>query len=563
MKLLNFIILLVAYLLTISVVTSEEVTLTAGPVTCDYKNKDTSDDYSSPNATIKCSDSTCTVSGSGATASDGLLNINAAGTYVIQGSLNGQVKIEVTKEDFVHLVLNGVIITSNDGPAIYGVTADKITMTLVGDNTLTDSSNYTNLVDEEPDACLFTDSDLSINGTGSLSVTGKYGDAIRCKKDLKIVSGNITVPSAVQRGIKAKNSICIKDGTIDINSTNTAIKVTKDDDAGKGYIVIDGGNVAISTEKDGIHAETHLTIRGGYVNVKKCAEGIEGQMIDIIGGEVHVLASDDGINASKISTTDTNNTTSNMKRNPEGKPGGNPGGNPGDNQQSTGTDGSVYINIVGGKTYVTVSGNDADGIDSNGVLYIGGNAEVYTSIEGGDVYGNMAALDAEGTNAIVEGATVIVTASNSGGGGKMGGRNKRQGPQGDHGNMGGMNGMGGMGETGSIYQPYIQISVNSQTVNTKIEVKDSSNNVIGTFTPDVSYSTVLFTSPSMKAGESYTVVTGNDSVVVSATEAATGSVNAPSVTSPDQVLESSSDGFKVQPKLTAFLILILSFILLN
>jgi len=95
---------------------------------------------------------------------------------------------------------------------------------------------------------------------------------------------------------------------IDINSTNTAIKVTKDTDATKGYIVVDGGNIAVSTEKDGIHAETHLTIRDGYINVLKSKEGIEGQMIDILGGEVHVLATNDGINASKI----TNSTETNL-----------------------------------------------------------------------------------------------------------------------------------------------------------------------------------------------------------------------------------------------------------
>jgi len=97
------------------------------------------------------------------------------------------------------------------------------------------------------------------------------------------------------------------------------------------------------------------------------------------------------------------------------------GGKGGQNQPATGTDGSVYINIVGGKVFVTISGNDCDGIDSNGVLYIGGEAEVYTSIEGGDIFGNMAALDAEGFNAITANATVIVTAESKG---NKGGKNQ-------------------------------------------------------------------------------------------------------------------------------------------
>jgi len=509
-----FIIFIINFLV-FSQVLSEELTLTAGPVTCEYKNKDKIEDYDeSSDVNIKCNTSTCTINGSGATFSNNIVSITAAGTYIIQGTLNGQVRIEVTKDDFVHLVLNGVTIASSSGPAIYGVEADKITITLIGENSLSDSDNYT-VVDEEPDACLFIDSDLSINGSGSLTVTGNYSDAIRCKKDLKIISGNITIPNAVERGIKAKNSVCIKDGTIDVNSSNTAIKATKDTDPLKGYVVIDGGSITVSTGKDGIHAETHLTIRGGYVNVLKCQEGLEGQMIDILGGEVHVKSSDDGINASKIS-----DTTSTKKRGFSG------GSSFGGSTQSTGTDGSVYINIVGGKTYVVVEGSDVDGIDSNGVLYIGGEAEVYVSISGGDIYGNMAALDSEGTNAIVSGPTVFVTASS-----QSSSRNhKRQGPS-----FGGSSGMGGsMGETGTVHQPYIKTTITSQNANTSITVKDSNSNIIGSYTPDVTYSTILFTSPKMTAGETYTIITGSKTTTVTVSQPSTEEVKAPSITSPDE-----------------------------
>ncbi|OUM64135.1 hypothetical protein PIROE2DRAFT_9174 [Piromyces sp. E2] len=534
--------LFITLFLTVSLVSSEEITLTAGPVTCEYKTKDTDESYNATSdVNIQCSDSSCTVKGSGASFSNSIVSITAAGTYIIQGTLKGQVRIEATKDDFVHLILNGITITSSSGPAIYGVTADKITITLVGENILTDSVNYT-VVDEEPDACLFIDSDFAINGTGSLTVTGKYGDAIRCKKDMKIVNGNITIPSAVQRGIKAKNSICIKDGTIDINSTNTGLKVTRTDNAEKGFIVIDGGNITISTSNDGIHSETHLTIRGGYVNISKSKEGLEGQMVDIIGGEIHVKATDDGINASKISDSSSSSSTSNA---------GGPGG--GMQNSGTGTDGSVYINIVGG--------NDVDGIDSNGVLYIGGEAEVYTSISGGDVYGNMAALDAEGSNAIVSGPTVFVTAGQNSGG-RM---RKRQGPGGGHsgGNQNGPGGMGNMGESGIIKQPYIQTIVNSQNASTKITVKDSKDNVLGTYIPDVAYSTVLFTSPKMTAGESYTIVTGNDSTKATASEGSNEDVTPPSVTKPSETLESkTSSGYKIKPCFISLLILLLPFFIL-
>jgi len=467
MKINNFIILLIIFAISGLVkaddeeeTTSlditgdeEELELIPGPVTCEYKKKDLNESYDvDSDISINCNGdcSTCISNHDGVTISEGVVEITTAGTYIVGGNLEGQLRIAATKDDFIHLVLNNANITSFDGPAIFGSKADKVTITLVGENLLNDPANYT-LVDEddEPDACLFIDSDLAINGSGNLTVIGNYKDAIRCKKDLRIVNGTINVQSAVDKGIKVKNSLCIKDGNINVNSTDTGIKVTRDDDAEKGYIVIDGGNVVVSSGNDGIHAETHLTINDGFIDIQKSGEGLEGQMIDILGGEIHIISSDDGINASKVGTLNEDdmgpmggpmggpmddmqgmnsmNRTESMGPGGMSPPNGMPGGMPGG--KSSEVDSSVYINIVGGKLYITSKGNDVDGIDSNGVLYIGGDAEVYVNVEGGNIYGNMAALDAEGTNAIVPGSTVFAT-----GGGKnsMGGKN----------NIGGRNNMG-------------------------------------------------------------------------------------------------------------------------
>ncbi|ORX43641.1 hypothetical protein BCR36DRAFT_335770, partial [Piromyces finnis] len=560
MKLFNFkIIVFFVFILIKRIVVCEDITLVPGPVTCDYSSKDSNENYDiNTDTNINCEGSSCTVNGNGATISNEQVTITTAGTFIIKGLLEGQIRIEAAKEDFIHLILENATIKSNNGPAIYGVSADKVTLTLVGENTLSDSSNYT-VVDEEPDACLFIDSDLTINGSGSLNVTGNYSDAIRCKSDLKIVNGNISVPSAVQRGIKAKNSICIKDGSLlDITSNNSALKVTRMDNPEKGFIVIDGGNIVISTTNDAIHAESHLTIRGGYIDIKSCKEGLEAQMIDILGGEIHIVSSDDGINATKIAKKEDTN-----------------GNNMFGSMPATGTDGSIYINIVGGKTYVTMTGMDVDGIDSNGVLYIGSEAQVYISIEG-DIYGNMAALDAEGSNAITSGSTIVIAASGMGGMGGMrgdfmdgGNGNRPSQPPNDSGNgnrpnqlsndsgngnqqnypsppnndgfmnEGNRNPPNGsnmnmtpqFGESGKVYQPYIKTSINTQSAGTEITVKDTSGNVIVSYTPDVSYSNLLITSPSMKAGEAYIINSGSESITINASEES-GTVNSPSVSSP-------------------------------
>jgi len=567
MKLYYYIVLL-TYIVATSLVAAQ-ITLTAGPVSCEYKNKDLSEEYD-PNSdvNIKCSGESCTVNGTGATASDGIVTISAAGTYIVSGTLSGQLRIEVTKEDFIHLILNGVTIKSSSGPAIYGTAASKVVITLVGENNLSDSSNYS-VVDGEPDACIFINSDLSINGSGSINVTGNYSDAIRCKKDLKLISGQITIPKATQRGIKARNSICILGSVIDINSKNTAIKVTKDDDPEKGFIVIDGGKINITTGKDGIHAETHLTIHDGFINIDKCEEGIEGQMVDILGGEIHVLANNDGINAGKISAGNKGNPFAGF---------------------GAGNDGSVYINIVGGKVYVDAQGSDIDAIDANGVLYIGGEAEVYASVNRGTIYGFYAALDSDGANSICKGATVVALATqgvgffkrdnrfskrqwnNSGfpggnnngfpggnnngfpggnnngfpggnnngfpGGNNNGfpGGNINGFPGGNNGGFPGGNNGGGMMSGGNgIYQPYIQANVPSQSGNSKLVVKDNDGNIIISYEPRNPYSTILITSPELVAGETYTITAGSSSTNAKASNPSNGSGSPPSVTTPPAV----------------------------
>eukprot|EP00833_Pecoramyces_ruminatium_P004639 jgi/Orpsp1_1/1178671/evm.model.c7180000066287.1 len=126
MKLFHFLILAIIISAINLVNADEEVTLTAGPVSCEYKTKDTNQDYdTNSDVNIKCSGTSCSVSGSGASVSDGIVSISSAGTYIVAGSLNGQIQIQATENDFIHLILNGATITSSDGPAIYGISANK------------------------------------------------------------------------------------------------------------------------------------------------------------------------------------------------------------------------------------------------------------------------------------------------------------------------------------------------------------------------------------------------------------------------------------------------------
>ncbi|MBR3581152.1 MAG: carbohydrate-binding domain-containing protein, partial [Lachnospiraceae bacterium] len=83
---------------------------------------------------------------------------------------------------------------------------------------------------------------------------------------LKIISGTYDIRT-VQRAVRAKKYIAIKDGNITIESEEDSIRTTKDDDVAFGHIVIEGGNIKIETNSEGIQATGTVQITGGTVDI--------------------------------------------------------------------------------------------------------------------------------------------------------------------------------------------------------------------------------------------------------------------------------------------------------
>jgi len=322
----------------------EDLILIPGPVTCEYKKNDLKEEYDK-GVEILCAGQTCISSSSNKVLiRKGEVTIIDEGTYIFAGDLEGNLNIDVTDDDTVHLVLRNATISSSYGPAISSKKLKKLIVTLEGESTVSDTKNYPGSpvdeettteeaeeateaydnyeVDEEdedneedetkkyPTACIFIKGNLSFNGKGSLDVKANYDEGIRSKKNLRLVSGKINVVS-VGHGIKAKKSICIKDAVTNVEAGKSGIKATQDDDPEEGYVVIDGGVTTVKAGNDGIHAETHLTINDGVVKVLESREGIEGQMIDILGGDVLINTSDDGMNAGKIGSKQPSNPNNN------------------------------------------------------------------------------------------------------------------------------------------------------------------------------------------------------------------------------------------------------------
>lgn len=266
-------------------------------------------------------------------------------------------------------------------------------------------------------------------------------------KSLQVVQSSSESGTTSAKALKCGGNIYINGGTINIDSADDSIH-------GNGDITISGGSISASSGDDGVHAGENLLIDGGNLTISKSYEGLEGITVTVSGGDISVTASDDGINSAGGSDT---GSTDRMGR-----------------DQFAAQEG-VFLNITDGKLYINASG---DGLDSNGDLYMSGGT-VYVS--GPENSGN-GALDFNG-EATITGGTIVAS------------------------------GAIGMEECfGENSEQYVVLHDFSGTLpsGTEFTVTDSSGNQIISFTNDKTWQGVVFSSPELKKGETYTVSAGSE-----------------------------------------------------
>ena len=310
---------------------------------------------------ITLSGKTAACNSSNVQIEDGVVTIKAAGVYVLSGTLtDGTIVVDAGDDDKVQLVLDGVSIMAADYAAIYAKNADKVFVTLAegAGNSLTVSGDYVQTDDNNVDAVIFAKCDLTLNGTGSLTVKDNMGHGIVSKDDLVVTGGTYTIYSQ-DHCLNGKDSVRIADGTFNLSCDEDGIHAGNDDQQ-DGYVYIEGGDINISVGDDAIHAEGLLIITGGDIDVSKSCEGVEGDKILVTGGDIDVISSDDGFNAAGGSSGSGDNH--------DGF-----GGGPGMGGVDMDADNDAYILITGGTININANG---DGIDSNG----------YIGITGGSVY---------------------------------------------------------------------------------------------------------------------------------------------------------------------------------
>lgn len=459
-----------------------------------FSDRDKEIGYDEENSTvIKLSDDSTTCDSDAVQILGNTVTIIDEGTYILSGTLtDGMVIVDAEDTDKVQLVLDGVDITSAKSAAIYVREADKVFITTASDskNTLTNGGTYTAIDDNNIDAAIFSKSDLTLNGAGSLTITAKAGHGVVSKDDLVLTSGTYQIDAA-SHGLSGKDSVRIASGSYTIVSGKDGIHAENADDTSLGFVYLADGTFDITSDGDGISAENWLQADGGVYTVKAG------------GGSENVQKSDGewqfGPGQQTESTDTTEEDTVSMKAI---KAAGElilKGGKYSLDSADDTIHSNANVTISDGE-FTLASGDD--GIHADSATTISGGTiditESYEGIEGlsiditgGETYvsgptndGN-SALDYNGTGTVTGG--IFIAAGSS-----------------------------GMAENfgDSSTQGVMMVTVNSQAAGSAVSLSDSSGNELVSWTPEKEYTSVIISCPEITTGQEYTLTTGSDTTQI-------------------------------------------------
>lgn len=459
-----------------------------------FSDRDKEIGYDEENSTvIKLSDDSTTCDSDAVQISGNTVTIIGEGTYILSGTLtDGMVIVDAEDTDKVQLVLDGVDITSAESAAIYVREADKVFITTASDsqNTLTNGGTYTAIDDNNIDAAIFSKSDLTLNGAGSLTITAKAGHGVVSKDDLVLTSGTYQIDAA-SHGLSGKDSVRIASGSYTIVSGKDGIHAENADDTSLGFVYLADGTFDITSDGDGISAGNWLQADGGVYTVKAG------------GGSENVQKSDGewqfGPGQQTESTDTTEEDTVSMKAI---KAAGElilKGGKYSLDSADDTIHSNANITISDGE-FTLASGDD--GIHADSATTISGGTiditESYEGIEGlsiditgGETYvsgptndGN-SALDYNGTGTVTGG--IFIAAGSS-----------------------------GMAENfgDSSTQGVMMVTVNSQAAGSAVSLSDSSGNELVSWTPEKEYTSVIISCREITTGQEYTLTTGSDTTQI-------------------------------------------------
>lgn len=472
---------------------------------------------------VALSDEQIEVSGSGISVTDDTMTITAGGTYVLSGSLTDGRLLVNAKDQDVTLVLCGVDISCSYSSPLCIVAAKQTTLYVTADtvNAFVDGEQYlftdswSSQEKDEPNACIYAKSDLNIEGTGTLQITGQYHNGLTSKDTLTIADTTLIV-TAQDHGVNGKDAAYLSQTNVTIKSGQDGLRSSQDTDATKGLLVIADSTLNIQAGEDGVQAETALTltncqvwveaangkalkagtdlvIEAGTYQLNSLDDAIHSNgMVKLNGGQLTIQTEDDGIHADEaVQILD---------------------GDIRINQSYEGIEGTT-VEIAGGQIQIVSQDdgiNAAGGADQSGfgprndpfasqsdaqIIISGGTIEIDASGDGVDSNGDL----------IVSGGTLYVSGPANNGNGAL-----------DYGGeatiSGGLvvaSGASGMAQNFGFNSTQASILAQvSGTSQTAITLTDQTGKVLLSYTPTKNFSSVVLSCPALEVGETYTLTVG-------------------------------------------------------
>ena len=244
------------------------------------------------------------VFGGGAYAFDGNVMITGKGKYVISGTLaDGSVIVDADSSAKIWIMLDGVDITCSTGACFDVEQADKVFLSLAegSENRLTTLGFSAENLTTGMDGAVFSRDDLTINGTGSLTITAGEESGIVCNDELIFTGGTVTVDAAAD-ALHVNDNLRIMEAKLNLKAGDDGISLT----GLESELYWESGTLTATAAGDGINAENNIRILDGSLTLDAGDDGISAGgvtgTLEISGGSVQITAADKGISSENTVT---------------------------------------------------------------------------------------------------------------------------------------------------------------------------------------------------------------------------------------------------------------------
>ena len=416
--------------------------------------------------------------------------ITKGGSYRLQGDYTDASLTVNAPGQIVELICDGIRLQNKSGPAVLVQEAERVDLVVKNGTTneFSDGAQYAiTQSGTAVDAALFSKADLQITGDGTLSVKGNYKHGIVSKDQLIIEKTSLRV-SANGAGVEGKDCVKVNGGALNVTAASDGIRATNLTETNQGFVYIKGGNHTITAGNDGIQAQSLLQIE--QATCKILAGGGSGKPLPATGSykgmkagldirlqqaDLQIDAADDGIHSDgTVTVTDGRCVISSGQ---------------------DGVQAATDIAVSGANGELTVK-KSLEGLEGRNLVLAGGRIQVTATKNGLNAKGALTCSD----------VYVAVSA-----------------PCAFDYKTQGMLSRTTLLAAGDEFKDPMSCqnqgvfcqSVGSQNSGNSVIVQ-SGNQTVAQFAPTVAFTYVYVTTPSMQAGQSYTLQAGSTTQTVQA-----------------------------------------------